>query len=125
MAWKQHENSKGRLLAVLFLFFNCVCTAAPVLKFAGEKAKDAVSTRLVQVPHPLESEEENHAVAGYLNSVHHFSVRKHFDSRVYNAVNTNSTVSLFAIASLAIYIPDAGNLPMPGNHAFLFRYTLF
>jgi hypothetical protein len=122
MLWKQHGNFKSRLLAVLFLFFNCVCAAVPVVKLTGEGYQD-VSTRLIQVPNPLESEEENHNPAlGYINHVHHFSVRRHGDNHVCNMAITN-VLSLPAIESSVLYIP--GNLPMPGNYAFLFRYTLF
>jgi hypothetical protein len=126
MLWKQHRNFKSRLLAVLFLFFNCVCTAAPVVKLTGESYKNAVSIRLVQVPNPLGGEEENHASAlGYINHINHFSVRRHSDNHVCNAAITNAPVSLPATASSVFFIPDASHLPIPGNDAFLFRYTLF
>jgi hypothetical protein len=125
MRWKQHINFKSKLLAVLFLFFNCVCTAAPVVKLTGENYKEAVSIRL-QMPNPLGGEEENHASSfGYINHVNHFSVRRHSDNRICNAAITNASVSLPDIESSVLYIPDASNLPMPGNDAFLFRYTLF
>ncbi len=124
MLKKQHIDFKGKLLAVLFLFFNCVCTAAPVLKLISENQADTVSIRLVQ--NPLENEEENHATSsGYINHVNHFSVRKHCNNRVCNTAVTNGTVSLSAIVLPVIYIPDASKLPVPGMDAFLFRYTLF
>jgi hypothetical protein len=126
MLWKQHGNFKSRLLAVLFLFFNCVCTAAPVVKLTCENYEEVVSIRLVQVPSPLEGEEGSHNSAlGYINHVHHFSVRRHSDNHVCNATITNAVVSLSAVESSLLYIPDASHLPVPGNDAFLFRYTLF
>jgi hypothetical protein len=125
MLRKSHINFKSRLLAILFLFFNCVCSAAPVLKLANENYKAAVSTRLVQLPVPLENEEENRAASGYFNYINPIAVRKHSDSYVCNSNITNTALPAPAIEPSRICIPDASNLPMSGSDAFLFRYMLF
>jgi hypothetical protein len=126
MPGKQHRNFKSRLLAVLFLFFNCICTAAPVVKLTGETQADAVSIRLVQVPTPLENEEENRATtSNYINHTNHFSVRKHCDKRVGNSLAAKSAILFSGNDLPKTCIHEAGNLPLPGNYAFLFRYKLF
>lgn len=125
---KQHIDFKGRLLAVLFLFFNCICTAAPIVKLTGENYPDTISIRLLQVANPLENEEENHAAPyWHVNQFHHTSVRKICNTRVYDAALTGSVVSLsaFDVEVSQTSIPNASVLPVHGNYAFLFRYTLF
>ncbi|MBO9684083.1 MAG: hypothetical protein J7502_15695 [Flavisolibacter sp.] len=126
MPGTQHRNFKSQWLAVLFLFFNCICAAAPVLKLTDENHTDAVSIPLVQVPTPLENEEENRAAtSGYINHANHFSLRKHCDKRVDNSLAAKSTVLVPGNDLPTAYIHKAGVLPLPGNYAFLFRYTLF
>jgi len=122
MPWKQHRGFRNRLLAMLFLFFNCVCAAAPVLKLTGENYNDTVS---IQIPGPLENEEENRATSAYINHVNHFSVRKQGARHVYSAVSTNSAISLAVSDLPGTYISSTSILPIPGDRAFLFRYTLF
>ena len=109
---------------MLFLLFNCVCTAAPVLKLTGENYKDPVSIRLGQVSAPLENEEENHAVSSYINSYNHFSVRKQSYKANYQIVSTSFT-SFRVIGLPETYIADASVLPIPGSLALLFLYNLF
>lgn len=110
---------------MLFLLFNCVCTAAPVLKLTGENHEGTVSMQLVQVPGPLENEEENHATAfGYTNHINHFSV-KQCDKCVHHVAGASSIISFFDIALTKSHIPDSGIFPVPGYYIFLFRYTLF
>jgi hypothetical protein len=126
MLWKQHTGFKMQLLAILFLFFNCVCTAALVLKFNGENYKDAVSKSLVQVPNPVENEEENHSTASvYVSHFNHFSLRKQYDKRLDRPADGSSTTSFLAIDFPKAYLRDADVLPLPGYYAFLFRYNLF
>ena len=126
MPGTQHRNFKSRLLAVLFLFFNCICTAAPVVKLTDENHADAVAIRLLQVPTPLENEEENRAAtSGYINHANHFSVRKHCDKRVGNSPDAKPTILFSGNDLPKTYIHEAGILPVPGNYAFLFRYKLF
>ncbi len=122
MLGRQHTNFKSRLLATLFLFFNCVCTAAPVLKLTTE---DVISIGVVQTPGPLENEEENRASSYFINNINHILVRKHRDNHFCNSVITNITASVPAIKPSFICIPDTTSLPLPGNYAFLFRYTPF
>lgn len=126
MFCRQNRSFKSRFLAVLLLFFNCVCIAAPVLRLDDGNYNDAVSIQLGQIPNPLESEEETHAPAfSYINYVNHFSARKYFGNRVYNPAVTRSNVLLPAVDLSNTCILNASTLPMPGNDAFLFRYTLF
>ena len=109
---------------MLFLLFNCVCTAAPVLKLTNENYKDSISIRLIQVPAPLENEEEGQAVSAYLHCFNSLSVRKQSYKAEHQIVNTRIT-SFRAIDLPKTYIADTSLLPMPGNRAFLFRYNLF
>jgi hypothetical protein len=126
MLWKQHTGFKSRLLAVLFLFFNCVCAAAPVLKLSGETYKEAVPIALPQNSNPSENEEESHASAsGYINHCGHFSVRKQHEKRVYHAAGPGSTISFSGIDLPNSYATGTNIFPLPGYYAFLFRYTLF
>jgi hypothetical protein len=108
------------MLAALFLFFNLICTAAPSVKIIDEN-KDAISLRIGS---PLESEEQTH-VAGYINHSSHFSFRKQTHKQVYQNFYGNFSAPIIALESSNNYIPDASTLPVPGNHAFLFRYNLF
>ncbi|HWI92909.1 MAG TPA: hypothetical protein VNT20_16645 [Flavisolibacter sp.] len=128
MHGKQHIGFKSRLLAVLFLFFNCICTAAPIVKLAGEDYADTTSIRLIQIANPLENEEEKHAIFyWHVNQFQYTSVRKIFNNRMYDAALTASIVPLSAsdVEASNTSIPDASVLPVPGNYAFLFRYSLF
>lgn len=126
MQWKQHRNFKTNWFAALFLFFNCICTATPVLRVADEHLAGIISTEPVQFPTPLENEEENHAFPlGYTNHVHHFSIRRHGDNRVRDAV-VFSSADLSSNRQLSINrLPGAHDLPIHGSDAFIFRYTLF
>lgn len=126
MQSKQHTGLKGRFLATLFLIFNIVCTAAPVLKGTGENYKEDVSIRLVQIPVPVENEEENHATSsGYTNHTNWLCVRK-ICERDINYLAANSVVNARStIDPLKVYLNDAPVLPLPGYYAFLFRYNLF
>ena len=121
MMWKQHTGFKSRLLALLFLFFNCICTAAPSLKFT-DNYKEVVS-RVVSTPG---GEEETHTVQGYINSsVSPFSDRKHADKKACHSGYHWCSNSFSTVASSDTSIPDASVVPLPGNYAFLFRYNLF
>lgn len=121
MLSKQHRGLRNKVLAVLFLFFNCVCAAAPVLKLAGENDNHTISV----ASGPLENEEENHAASAYINQFPHLSVGKHSTRRVGNNVDANSARSLAVVDVPETCISNAGFLPIRSNHVFLFRYTLF
>lgn len=124
MQLKQHISFKNRLLVMLFLFFNCVCTAAPVLKLTG--AEGTVSTWLVPIPIPPEGGEENHTTTyTCINHFLHFSFRKQCDKCLDHAPDGSSTTSFFAIDGSKVYLHKTSVLPIPGYYAFLFRYNLF
>lgn len=124
MPGKKDSGFRCRLLlAMLFLFFNCVCIAAPVIKIAAE---DAVAGRLAPIPKTTETEEGNHLTASsYVNQQNHFSVRRQSDRRVSNTVNSFSAASFRSVDLRENYIAAASLLPTPGYYCFLFRYNLF
>ena len=110
---------------MLFLFFNCVCTAAPVLEFTAENYKEALSIHLAQGSNPLEGEENHSSAFSYTAHFNQYSIRRHCEYRIYSAVIPHTAVLASAIKSLKISLPDESVLPLPGNDAFLFRYNLF
>jgi len=123
MIWKQHRNSKSRLLAVLFLFFNCVCAAAPVAKLTDDNFKDAISVR---IGIPLENEEEAHFASGYISHTTHFSVgKKNCKQKNHHFFSNQHSDLIASVESSNTFIYRDSNLPLQGNYAFLFRYTLF
>jgi hypothetical protein len=126
MPWKQHRIFKSKLLAVLFLFFNCICTAAPVLKLRDENGTNVFASRTLQAPNPLDNDEETHAsTSGYINHVHRISVRRHCDKLICESLAATSTVLYSGISLPNTHTPNDSILPTPGNAAFLFRYNLF
>lgn len=126
MQSKQHTGSKGRFLAMVFLIFNSVCTAAPVLKLTGDNYKEDVSIRLVQIPAPMENEEENHpGTSGYTNHTNCLCVRQRCERHISDAVVSSVANVCAAIDPPKVYLNDAPVLPLPGYYAFLFLYNLF
>lgn len=109
---------------MLFLFFNCMCSAAPVLQLAGKV--DAVALQMVKVPYPLEGEEENHATSsGYINHSSHFSLRKQCGKRLNLAAESNFNALISGTDAPKTYLHYASVFPLPAYYVFLFRYTLF
>lgn len=124
MPGKQHTRFKSRLPGLLFLLFNCVCIAAPVVKLTSEEYKEAASIRLVHIPNVPETEEENHFTASvYVNHLNHFSFRKH--KHVFNESNSLAFALLNDAVGQKFYFSTVNFLPTPGYYAFLFRYNLF
>lgn len=125
MPAKQHSLFKSRLISLLFLFFNGVCIAAPVVKLTSEEYKEVASISLVHIPNAPETEEENRFSASvYVNQLNHFSFRKHNDQHVFN--KSNSIVfSSTCDVDQNFYLSTSNFLPVPGYYAFLFRYNLF
>jgi hypothetical protein len=120
--WKQHTGFKSSVLALLFLFFNCVSVAIPVLHLRTEDSKE-VSQGLVQFPGNMETEEENPATSVYVGHSINFSVRQHCNNR---AVCTNhDQPALPALHHKQFKLPDHHLLPLPGYYASLFLFNLF
>lgn len=121
MSAKLHIGFKHRLLGMLFLFFNCVCTAAPVIKATSEDYKQAVSVRLAQ----SYNEEESRLTACDVVLLTHFSFKKQHPNRLYNAGNNSAAGLLSHLHGHQPPIDAAHLLPIPGYYSFLFRYKLF
>jgi hypothetical protein len=125
--WKLHMDFKGKLLGMLFLFFNCVCVAAPVVKLTSESYKDAVSMQLDPIPNTPETEEENRLTSfSYVNQPIRPSLRKQNEGQVYYKDSSIHT-ALFPSNrdSQKSYPIVAGFLPRPGYYTFLYRHHLF
>lgn len=126
MSRKLHTVIKSRLLAVLFLFFNCVCTATPVVQFASGHEKEAVSPGLTKTNVPAENEEDVHAPASfYVNHIKRFSVPKQYNRHVQHSINAVPAFSFSGHDPRSMCCSYAGLLPVPGYYSFLFRYKLF
>ncbi|TKK67208.1 hypothetical protein FC093_15095 [Ilyomonas limi] len=110
------------LLGILFLFFNCVCTAAPVIKITSEDYKQATALQLNQTAGATETEENQLTTSSYVSRFTHFSFRKQHLSHAYNG---GSQIALANIGWQPSYFPANCFLPAPGYYAFLFRYNLF
>lgn len=122
MMQKQHNRFRSKLLAVLFLFFNCVCAAAPAAKLTDNNLADALSLKIGSCP--VQTEEETHVASGYVNYVSHFSVRaQSFKQNPH--FRYNKYAAAISVVESNASILNAGTLPLPGNYAFLFRYNLF
>ena len=106
---------------MLFLFFNCVCAAAPVAKLSDDNLKDAISHRIGSP----EGEKETHVASGYVNQIRHFSVRAHSCRQNSHFSSSKYAVAISVAEPSNTYISNAGTLPLPGSDAFLFRYNLF
>lgn len=123
MSGKLHTGFMHKLLGILFLFFNCVCTAAPIIKATSADYKQAVSMRLA--PGATEIEEESRLIASsYVNQSTHFSFRKQYRQRLYQQ-NNNQILSLLAEDLREHSFASINFLPRPAYYAFLFRYTPF
>lgn len=125
MRGKQHIGLRYRLLALLFLFFNCICTAAPVIKATSEDYKQAVSLRLSQNPNAAESEEESRLAAAYVVQITHFSFKRQHTDRLYNIAGNHPAGILPRRDQRKAYVAATNFLPRPGYYTFLFRYKLF
>jgi hypothetical protein len=124
MLVKQHTGFRCMLLGILFLFFNCVCTAAPVIKITSEDYKQATSLQLNQTAGATETEENQLTTSSYVSRVTHFSFRKQHLSHAYNA-GGNNQLAPADISLQSSYLSTKYFLPTPGYYAFLFRYNLF
>ncbi len=124
MAGKKHIGFKSRLLAVLFLFFNCVCTAAPVIKNSLDDNKQSLSLRLQNLNN-TETEEENRLTSSsYINQHSSFSFRKQ-TNHIVNEVNHCNEMVLSVKDWRQPSITVADLLPTPRYYSFLFRYKPF
>lgn len=125
MPGKQHTSFRYMLLGIVFLLFNCVCTAASVIKITSEDYKQAVSLQLTQNAGANETEEDSSLIASsYVNRFARFSVRKQYPGQFYNTCSNNQ-IAFADIGWQLSYLPAKHTLPTPGYYAFLFRYTLF
>ena len=125
MSGKLHTGFMHKLLGILFLFFNCVCTAAPIIKATFADYKQAVSMRLAPGAGTTEIEEESRLIASsYVNQSTHFSFRKQYRQRLYQQ-NNNQILSLLAEDLREHSFASVNFLPRPAYYAFLFRYTPF
>lgn len=125
MSGKQHIGLRCRLLGLLFLFFNCICTAAPVIKATSADYKQALSLPLAQNANAAESEEESRLAAVYVVQLNHFSFKRQQADRVYHIGNNHPVRMLSGKDWYQSYTTDASLLPRPAYYAFLFRYKLF
>ena len=125
MTGKQHIGLRCRLLGLLFLFFNCICTAAPVIKATSEDYKQAVSLRLSQNPNAAESEEESRLAIAYVVQLTYFSLKRQPTDRLWKMGNNHPAVLLPDMGECKAYIAGTNFLPRPAYYAFLFRYKLF
>lgn len=124
MPAKQHTGFKNSLLAILFLLFNCICVAAPVVRSSAEKESGVVPISLNQFPAPGENEEDSHNTTfTYTNHCPSISERKQ-DERLQTAVIDPHDLFVPAANEKWIY-NNADGIPLPGYYRFLFRYTLF
>jgi hypothetical protein len=125
MSGSKHNRFRLRLFSILFLFLNCVCTAAPVIKNTSEAYKQAISLQRGLDFNALETGEENRlATSSIINHSIQFLYRK------YNKHSCNKT-SYATINVLPFQswehpsITVADFLPTPGYYTFLFRYKPF
>jgi hypothetical protein len=123
MSAKQHTPFRCMLLGMLFLFFNCVSTAAPVIKITSEDYKQATSLLLTETAGETE-EESQLTTSKYVSQVAHFSFRKQHLRQAYHT-GSNRLVVPAAIGWQSYYLSAKHFVPTPGYYAFLFRYNLF
>lgn len=120
-----HTGIKSRLLAILFLLFNCVCSAAPSVNLNTEKNTAPVSMTLAQT-NPLESEEGN-ASAGfsYINQSGYHGPRKPCSRPADQALVYKTLLPFSSVIKEKVYLHETAPLPLPGYYAFLYRFNLF
>lgn len=125
MSCCKHNSFRIRLFAILFLFLNYVCTAAPVIKNISEAHKQAISLQRGHDFNTLETEEENRLAASSI--INH---RTQSWYRKCNKPNCNKNnhcnANVFSFQSWehpSITVADF--LPTPGYYTFLFRYKPF
>lgn len=113
-------------MAVLFLFFNLVCIAAPVLRLAGDNLSAGVPGRMLEVPKTSEGEEANLlSTASYVNRVQQLSLhRQNEKGPVKKYIGFRGLSSTDGYCESA-YIGNAERLPLPGYYRYLFLHNLF
>jgi len=115
---------KSRLLALIFILLNTVCSAAPSFNNTfGTKTQNSFQT-VLQMANNIESEEAfaetstciiNHRTA----SSNYSTGEKIFDKK------SGSTLSACKINKTDFFIKLSTLLPAPRYYNFLFRYNLF
>ena len=127
MLLKKHTGFKVRFLCILFLFINCICSAAPVFKFISEDDNYAVATTLPQAPNSIETEEESHGAAlALVIQPARLLLQKKKDNCINQTATHFQTALFFSDKKHQSHsFITTGFLPTPGYYAFLFRYQLF
>lgn len=123
MPFSKHHGFKSRMLAIVFVFLNCVCFASPGMKNITDEYQQVIAPQYGYDLNTLGSEE---------NQLPAYSF-KHHPVRI-SATSNNHTCNknFYSIASLLpvkkcckSFITASYFLPKPGYYTFLFRFKLF
>ena len=115
---------KSRLLALIFILLNTVCSAAPSLNNTfGTKAENSFQT-VLQMANNIESEEAfaetSTCIINHRASCSNFSRGERiFDKK------SGPTASACKVTKTDFFIKLSTLLPAPRYYNFLFRYNLF
>lgn len=118
----KHSGFRSRMLAIIFLFLNCVCIASNGIKNTTDDYNQAISLQFGHDFNTLESEENQLPTSSFINHLSRSSV---------TLKNHNCNGNFYCNASVLSFQkccnPSIASdfLPKPGNYTFLFRYTLF
>ena len=125
MLLKKHTGFTYRLIGMLFLFFNCVCTAAPVIKTSLETHKTS-KVQLAGNSNAIETEEEGRLANASFENQYNLSFRntQHCNRLFKKDGNGNVIESNSNRLSKSPFAPHTFLL-RPAYYLFLFRYNLF
>ena len=124
MLLKKHTGFTYRLIGVLFLFFNCICTAAPVLKTSVETYKNSTAQLAINT-NAIEPEEESRLLNASFENHYNFSLR---NTQHCSRLKKDSNSNVFELNANAVSkspFTSQTFLLRPAYYLFLFRYNLF
>lgn len=118
----KHIGFPYRFIGMLLLFFNCVCTATPIIKTASDNYKQFIA---LQNSDGAESPEKNHLTdASYYSTTAHFSTKNQHQNFLPKTKCDNDNAGAIAISADS-YFTSLIHFPKPAYYLFLFRYNLF
>jgi hypothetical protein len=118
----QNTLLKSRLLALIFILLNTVCSAAPSLNNAfGTKGQNSFQT-VLQMVNNIESEEAFAETSACIVSHRTACASYHTGEKT---LKSQSSATARAINTADFFIKLSTLLPAPRYYNFLFRFNLF
>lgn len=123
MTVSKHNGFRNRILAIILLFFNCVCVASGSIKNTFEHHNQVMCVQFGNDANNFESEENIVPASSFINRVSTVSVSS--KNHIYNQNFYYNAPVLFCQKWRQSLVTEAGFLLKPRYYCFLFRYSLF